>query len=40
MKVEINGNSYNIGNRIGWSACTGCIMNGNRNLHRLTDSEG
>ena len=40
MKVEINSNSYNIGNRIGWSACTGCIIEGNRNLNCPIDSEG
>jgi hypothetical protein len=40
MKVEFNGNSYNIGNRAGRIACTGCIMNGGRNLKCPTDAEG
>ena len=40
MKIEFNGNSYTVGNRTGSSVCTGCIMDGNRNLHCLTDSEG
>lgn len=41
MKVEFNGNSYNIGNRIGRSACTGCVITGDkRNLKCPTDSEG
>jgi hypothetical protein len=26
MKVEFNGNSYIVGHKIGWSACTGCII--------------
>lgn len=30
MKVEFNGNSYTIGNRIGRSACTGCVITENK----------
>lgn len=40
MKVEFNGNSYNIGNRIGSSACTGCVIRERANLKCPTDSEG
>ena len=41
MKVGFNGNSYNIGNRIGSSACNGCILNGNLlNCQCPADSEG
>ena len=39
MKVEFNGNSYNIGNKIGQDACTGCIMSKGRNLKCPIDSE-
>lgn len=39
MKVEFNGKSYNIGNMIGRSACTGCIMNRSRDLKCPADSE-
>lgn len=40
MKVEFNGHAYNIGNKIGQSACTGCIIDGSRNLKCPADSEG
>jgi hypothetical protein len=41
MKVEFNGDSYTTGNRIGQSACTGCVINEDkRNLKCPADSEG
>lgn len=41
MKVEFNDNSYNIGNRAGRVACTGCIITGSKEmLNCPTDSEG
>lgn len=40
MKLEFNGNSYNIGYKIGQSACSGCVINESINLHCPTDSEG
>lgn len=41
MKVEFNGNSYTIGNRIGRVACTGCAITENKErLKCPTDSEG
>ncbi len=40
MKIEYNGSSYNIGNRIGPLACAGCIMDGSTNLKCPTDSKG
>jgi hypothetical protein len=40
MKVEFNGKSYNIGNRAGHSACTGCIVEKSLNLKCPADSEG
>ena len=40
MKVEFNNNSYNIGNRIGRVACTGCIMERGQKLKCPSDSEG
>lgn len=40
MKVEFNGNSYNIGNMVGRGACDGCIMERSRNLECPADSEG
>lgn len=40
MRVEFNGNSYNIGNMVGRGACGGCIMEGDRNLKCPADSEG
>lgn len=40
MRIEFNSNSYSIGNRIGQSACSGCILNEGLNLTCPTDSEG
>lgn len=40
MRIEVNSNSYSIGNRIGQSVCSGCILNEGRNLTCPTDSEG
>ena len=41
MKIEFNGNSYTIGNRmIGLSACTGCVINESITLKCPADSEG
>lgn len=37
MKIEFNDHSYSIGNKIGRSACTGCIINEHRGLHCPTD---
>lgn len=40
MKVEFNGYIYNIGNKTGQVACSGCVINGGRILKCPTDSEG
>lgn len=41
MKVEFNGNSYNIGHKIGQSACSGCVINENKEkLKCPADLEG
>lgn len=41
MKIEFNEQSYNIGNKIGQSACSGCVINGSiLNLKCPADSEG
>lgn len=40
MKVEFNGNSYNIGNRIGLVACTGCVIDKRRGFQCPLDSKG
>lgn len=40
MKVEFNGNSYNIGNRIGSSACKGCVIYKSLDFHCPLDSKG
>ena len=41
MKIEFNGNSYNIGNeKAGRFACTGCIFEKASNLKCPDDSEG
>ena len=40
MRVEFNGYSYNIENKMGQVACAGCIMDGGRNLKCPVNSEG
>jgi hypothetical protein len=40
MRVEFNGDSYTIGNRIGLSVCTGYVINESINLKCPADSEG
>ena len=40
MKIEFNGNSYNIGNIIGRPACSGCIITKAMNLKCPVDSQG
>jgi len=41
MKIEFNGHSYTIGNRIGRVACTGCVITKGKEILKCpTDSEG
>lgn len=40
MKIEFNGISYNIRNKVGFNACAGCIIYEKKDLKCPLDSEG